>query len=748
MPDSNILGSASKSYAVGRAAPIMVDAPLSSQIAQQSTRPSQITYEQASDDHLQTMDTIARAKSANVDAMRKISAFAAKKYDEAQEAEFANGYLRHMQGESVASIAKDNPFFGLFGDGGAVRGAQAAQAETAGSSLMEWVQNNQGELSRMTADQQRAAIAKYTKDLETGDAVADTLIARGAMKIMPAVMDNLTRASVEEQQRQAAINQAEAISTAGKALQYANNELATGRLDPAQYDLLKAQFIQASAPLPGQSAESYRAAMQGNVMSLVRNGQFEMANEIRDKLLNPMLLPAEQAQFEAQLKASNAEWLLNNPISRDYTEFMTQAPAQIASGRYTSQEQLYADIDRMNADYKVESGDVKPLIDNEKRGRLGAAWLQWQTQNQEALGRQQAAEMDDMVKAASWRQGFALGSPSQMGASGLDAKRKAAFEQSETAKFFSEQGTNTSAEAIGRLAVAGYTVAPLKEQLDGTLGILKGGGLPKQEDVLRLQLAYSKLASTPYSAGVLDKYFGDDLQIMRDASNLDLTKSNNVQFLREKAMAKATPVKPTQEQLTAANDLVDSEVLPGWWSRTFGDSQQLGAGFENMIRDDMKRHTAEVMAKYPNMSSEEALKVAASRSMDGKDVAGNYIIGNSKPGATVQELNKYLKLPLQSASDPRLNVIINDAVRARVPEQFDFNVGSISALPNGKVVVTVLRDSGTEQVIPMNLSDVAELYNNKQSKKVQDTKATRKASQATTDNLRDIYDRSQKRGIQ
>lgn len=712
---TNVL-SGSSSYAIEKPAPIQVNAPLAQQTAQMGARPSELNFTQASSNHRESAEMLAQVNQKNLKAMSAFSTNAQAKLKEVQEGAFADGYLRHMQGESVADIAKDKPFWGIFGDGEAVRGARTRQAENAGASILSYVQQNQGDLIKMTADEQRAALAKYTQDLATGDEIADRMISEGAIKMFPAVMDNLTRASEAEQQRQAAVAQADTMASHAQGLKYASSQVAQGQMAPEHYANLQAQFLEASRPLPGQSPDSYRAAMTGNILSLSKDGNFEMAQLLHEQILGPMLTPEESLQMDSQMKAAQGMWLKDNPTSRDFTDFTTQLPVQIAAGRYSTEDAVYADIDRMNMDYKLQTGSVKPLINNEERAKMGATWAQNALKQEAANQKLASAAQDEFTKKAGWVQGFAKGSPSQMAASGLDTKQKAAMEQNETAKFFEEEG-NASATTIGRLAVNGYTVAPLKEALDGTLGILKGGGIPKEEDLMKLQTAYVRMKNTAYGDGMAQTYFGDDLPLVKQMATMDMSKRENQQWMREAAQAKSQPVKPSEEVIKTANDLVDSDIKPGWWSRTFGDAQDMGAGFEEMIRDDMKTHTANLMAMYPNMQQEDILKMAAAKSMQRKDVAGNMLITGGQSGEFFTTLNKHLNVKMQSPTDTRINTIFQESIRAKVPEQFDFKVGSLNALPNGKLMATVVRDNGNSQSVILDIAEMANVYNTKSADK-------------------------------
>lgn len=736
MAEGNILPTVPNA-AIERGQPIQVNAPMATQQAQQAFRPARSTYIQASGNAKQMDVLLGEVNSRNLEALSRLSANLGQKFQEAQEDKFAEGYLRHMQGEAVADIAEENPFKGIFGDGAAVRGARAAQVQNSGSSVLSWVQANQGSLIGMPADAQRKAVADYIQTLNTGDPQADMLIAQNAMKILPAVMDNLTRASEGENQRQAALAQADTLEQHAQGLQYAADQVAKGQLAPEHYDALKAQAIQSAMPMTGQSPESYRASMQGNMLSLVRNGQFELANSIRSQVLDPMLTPDEQFQLDQQMKQANATWLKDNPVSGDYTMFTGTLPSQINAGRYATEEQLLADIDRTNGDYKSQTGALNPMINNEEKAQYVARWQAWKQQQDAAAAKEQAKQDDEQVKRTIYMQGFAHGSPSVMTASGLDARQKAAFEQTEAAKFLTEPGLQ-SASNLGKLAVNGYTLAPLKEKLSGTLGVLKGGGIPREEDMQALQASFQKFQNTPYGLGAAEAYFGEDLPLVMEMAGMDMSDKANQQYFRERAQAQRNVLKPGQDTINKANDLVDAEMQPGWWSKFWGDAQALGVGYESALKEDMKRHTAEVMAQYPNLNEEQVLKIAGQRSMKGKQVLGNMLVAGPGADKLFRNLNSHLDIPMQTPGDTRFNVAINDSIRTKVDKRYDFTVGSINAFQNGQMYVTVTRDDGVQQNIVMSAENVAQMINTSKAKATADDKERRKANNLAT-GMREAY---------
>lgn len=712
MAETPVVQAPGKGPILPQPSPVQVQVPLASQVAQSGVRPTEARFGVGGSSGRESMDMLNNIHSETLRALSAFSPLIAEKLKQAQEDEFANGYMRQLQGETVDDIRAEQPDGGFFGDGSAVRGAQARQAETAGQSMLQYVQQNQGELTRMDLESQRRAIGAYVEGLKTGDPSSDLMIAQGVMKMMPAVLDNLARTAESENQRQAQVQQADAMAAAGDSLRYAENAFRTGQMGETAYNQVKANYIQMAGPLPGQTNASYRAALTGQIMQLSKDGSHEMANLLYDNLLQGQLTADERLQMEGQIKASRAEWLLNNPTAYDFTEYRATLGSQIDGGRYSTQAELEADIDRYNADYKAQTGSLVPLIDNKEKGRAVSSWLDYKQRADAANQKLMASQMDEAAKMGLFKEGYAKGSPSQMQMSGLDSKQKYAVEATEAGRFM--EGSEASARVLGRLASNGYTNPVITEQIGNTMGILRGGGIPKAETLQQLQQIYGQLKATPYGAAATDAYFKDDLPLMERMAGMDMTDKSNVQAIREMANANRTTVTVPKDVQTAAAELVDDELKPGVFSRWFSDGIELGVGYEAQLKDEMKKHVGEIMAQSPNANQKNVLEMAKARTLRSKDIAGNMLITGSKPGQFVSSLNQHLNIKVSDPKDTRINTFITDAIQQKMPNGQSFNVGSVAMLPNGEsVVVTVTRANGGNQSLVLSLKDIADIQNNK-----------------------------------
>ncbi|CCI88384.1 hypothetical protein BN110_003 [Yersinia phage phiR8-01] len=703
---------------VPKAQPIQVNAPLAQRAASLAIKPNQAQSRQASDNFAEARNAMESVRQENLNALASVFPAVTGMMGKMSENEFADGFMRQMQGDSVKKIAEEQPFNGLFGDGAAVRGARAAQQMSFATSMDMWVSQNQGELARMGLDEQRRALSDYVNGMATGDEQADLMTAQAAIGRFPAILENLARSANQESQHQAAAQQADAISSHAKSLSWARGEVLQGRMSQDSYSTLQAQAVDMLKPMPGQSEQSYRSQMQGAVLQNMRDGNFDMADLIKDKVLQGQLSPEESMQFDSQVKRARAEWLLDNPSSKDYNEFAMGLPSQIAGGRYNSVHDLIQDMDQMNETYARETGSLTPFIDNEQRGKYMGMFTNYENQAQQNADRDSQKLLDENTKRALYVESYAKGSPSGMAASGLDEPTKNEIEKAQSIRFFQEGAKGPSGEVISRLAAQGYTNKPLKESITRTLSLIKNGAVPSKDSLLNLQMAYQKLEGTKYGMGAVATYFDDDIDIAKSMAHMNLEDPRNVTQLKTMVEARKTAVSVTPEIQKQADELVLNEVTPNFLKRWFGDSKSIGAGYQAALKAELPKQLATTLQKYPNLSDEEAMKIAYSKVMANKDVAGDMLITGSKPGQFINTLNQSLNMKIQNANDPRINAMFDTFVKDKVPHNQGYTVGGITMAGQGDhMFLSLLRDDGTTMDVAVTVSELAGLENSNRTKK-------------------------------
>ncbi|QYW05824.1 internal core protein A [Vibrio phage vB_VpaP_G1] len=706
------------SLQVNKPQPIQVQMPSSQRMASSALQADPVRYREATDNFVEAKQAVQNVQANNLKAMAALTPHVGAKIAQMQQDEYNEGFYRYMQGESVQKMAEEQPFKGFFGDGATVRGARAAQHSAMANSIDMWVSQNQGTLSRLSMDEQRRAIIEYGESLKTGDPTADRMLADSIVKRAPVIMDNLTRIATVEHLREGQIAQADVIKTEAESMNWAGQAVLRGELSQDSYRRVQEIALDKLQPLPNQTQESYRTAMQSAVSDNIRAGNFDMADLIEREILNPMLTPDERFAMEKQSRAARAEWLLNNPVSRNFMEFTTGVPSQISAGRYSSKEELSDALDSMNAEYSRETTSLTPLIDNEQRGKFLAMWDTFNQRQQAAVAKLSQDQLDAEVKRTIFVEAYAKGSVSGMNASGIGARERLAIEQNEAVRFFNEPDAGKSTQVIARLAAQGYTNPTIKENLNQPLSLLKGGATPSQASLVALQGAYNKLVQSPQGLGAASAYFEDDLRLMQQMQHLDLTDPKNVAYIKELAKSVEHKVTVPQDVQKRANDMVAEEIEPGWFSRYFGEGRPLGAGAVASIKSEMAQRAAETLAMYPNMSEEDALKVATQKVMKSKDMAGDYLLTNSTPGNFLKTLNSTLNVPIADTRDTRINSMLSDYVKSKVPHNQDYQIGGILMTGSGdRAIMELIRDDGTQVTTTLNLSELAEIENKKQVQK-------------------------------
>lgn len=716
---------APRSYAVQQPQPILVDTPKVTEAAKSGIRAGTIVRQRARDNIPEARQVVADMRTDQLKALASLSPTIAAKLQEQEEAEFQRGYIRHLQGESIKEIGEDDPLRKIFGDGAAVRGARMREQEAAGLALASWVQENQGDLVRMTLDEQREAIGGYVETLGTGDPQSDAMIAQGVMKMLPPMLNTLARGHVEEQQKQAAIAQSETIKQGADTLKFAAGEVAKGRMSEESYAQVQGQYLEAIRPLPGQTPDAYRAAMTSNYLMLLKDGQFDMANTIESKVLGPILDSSEQLQLYNQGKQAQALWLTDNPVSKDYSMYSETLPAQIQAGRFRSVDGLLQSIDDMNTRYKNETGNVYPLIDNKERARYADYFVKNSLREAEKAQAAAAARAEKALEAETKRtlylQGYSHGDPSLMAASGLDTTQRYAIDQQVTVDLFSSPNIGT-AETLGTLAINGGVNPLVKQELTKTLGKLANGMIPSQAEMQNLQVAATKFNNVSQSDAAYDAYFGGYAQEVKGMLGYDLTDPKSLEGF-------AQSIKSKKFKATADSTVRDyakeaaSEMTPSFWSRMVGDGRKLGEGATQRLTQQAEGELISVLAENPNLPLKEAQAVATRRVMSKNTLLGNYVIEGDRNKTVFGTLNKHLKVPIQDPTDTRINVIFDDYIKARVGEK-DYTVGSISA-PNNQaeyMVATIVDSDGISKVVPIYTQKAAEMYNAKLTKDAEPAK--------------------------
>ncbi|MGJ8863469.1 hypothetical protein ABFP36_24180, partial [Salmonella enterica subsp. enterica serovar Kentucky] len=685
--------------------------------------PAQVIMNQPGDNSREALANLSAIEQRNMAALSALSPALSEKLNQAQEERFKDGYMRALQGNSVAAVAKDEGIKQIFGDGAAVRGARAVQAQSAVNAMDKYIQENQGDLSRMSLDEQRAVIGKFVESMATGDDAADSMIAQQAMQRMPAIFDQLTRSSVQEQQRQAAVSQADAIKSYGDALSQAGKQMMTGNMSAEHYETYKIQAAEALKPLPGQTTGAWLEAMNGAARQHAALGNFEMAGLMRDTA-GKVATPDEQEQFRRSIEAGRADWLKNNPDSKNWAEWMQTAPTQIAAGRYSSREDLIATIDYLNDAQRVQTGgSLNQFIDNDERGQLLAAYDRYEEQ-QNKLGLTAGAKLlDEQAKADNYKVALSNGSPGAMKASGVDPRTKLVIDQQTSQEFM--QDHPGAATIVSRLASQGQTLQPLKEYTDKLVGRLVQGSTPGAEDLANFRHTFNNLRQQ--GPAVLETYFGQNLELAEFAAEMELTPENMTALKRKAETARVQAQIPLPDLLKAKDEVKDL-MNPGFFAKMLGGRRNLGFGAQLQIQDEAGVQYAQLAKEYPNKAQADILELAYARVMKDKDIFGDYIVKNGQAGTLLQEVNKHLDFPIQVERDGRLNTMLGDLVESKAP---GFEIGAVTRYGNGSYVADVKKGEVSQRVF-FRADEMAQAVNAAGVKKREGAKLTSKMVKVDT----------------
>ncbi|QDH46431.1 hypothetical protein LAh5_8 [Aeromonas phage LAh5] len=463
-------------------------------------------------------------------------------------------------------------------------------------------------------------------------------------------------------------------------------------------------------PLPGQTTGAWLEAMNGAARQHAALGNFEMAGLIRDTA-GKVATPDEQEQFRRSIEAGRADWLKNNPDSKNWAEWMQTAPTQIAAGRYTSRADLEATIDYLNDAQNVQTGgSMNQFIDNDERGQLLAAYDRYEEQ-QNKLGQTTNAKLlDEQAKADSYKIALSNGSPAAMKASGIDPRTKLVIDQQTAQEFM--QDHPGAATIVSRLASQGQTLQPLKEYTDKLVGRLKQGSTPSAEDLANFRHTFNNIRAQGPAA--LETYFGGDLELAEYAAEMELTPENMNALKRKAETARVQAQIPLPDLIKAKGEVKDL-MNPGFFSRMLNGRRNLGYGAQLQIQDEAAVQYAQLAKQFPNKAQADILEMAYARVMKDKDVFGDSIVNNSQSGTLLGEVNKTMDFPITDDRDGRLNDTLNTLVTEKAAG-FEAG-GSITRSGNGVYFMDVTKGDVT-RTLYFRAEDLSAIANTKRRTEV------------------------------
>lgn len=284
----------------------------------------------------------------------------------AKSVQYLEGMQRVAQGEAVAEIVDEQPWYGqLFGNTSLVDGARAFSANAAAVSISVDLESNMDQLRKLGPKEFAAHTNNQLLGAKTGDAVADAMMGQQILSTLPAVMKGQAKAHFRYQQEMYEQSYGDSVESS-MALLGAND--AQSRIPGSTKD--SNDVLGAAIPLldamsipDGQDPKRYNAIIANKAEKAIALGNFAVFDVLNASKRLGAFSPADQQSLVTARNHASAA--ARTKLSSDFQikladwSVMPTVPG-------TTDEAIIKRAQELDAEYTQMTGDTMPLVGGAK----------------------------------------------------------------------------------------------------------------------------------------------------------------------------------------------------------------------------------------------------------------------------------------------------------------------------------------------------------------------------------------------
>lgn len=283
-----------------------------------------------------------------------------------RNASFFRGVQQAATNQAITEIVDEQPWYSkIFGSTSLVDGARAYTASKAATGAITSMEENIGELRKMSDNDFSNHVGAVMSSLKTGDATTDMMVTQQFTSAVPAFMKARTKSHMRYQQEvfseKAGANQDQAFDN----LQVVMNNQRNGDGTRTDEEAMSAIALvdQALAKPTTVDQGEWDKIANDRIVGAVQRGNFTLFDHIeRNGTLAAM--PA-QAQYNVYRARSAASAKAQEALPVEFLMELAQFE-ELAVTDGTKQEQILAKRDELQSKYTKYTGDHSPLISGRK----------------------------------------------------------------------------------------------------------------------------------------------------------------------------------------------------------------------------------------------------------------------------------------------------------------------------------------------------------------------------------------------
>lgn len=338
-----------------QSAPRLAGGPRGSTQVNRSQAPAQLSTAQ--------VDQQAAINQATFSAVAGLAQSVVEPYIEReQQKRFYEGARRQLEGEALADIVDDQPWYSkIFGPSASVQGARKMAQLRAVDEVVNGMAAEMPELRKLDGDQFQAELFKRADSVVTGDDQTDALIQMQILESSAPLIRAHTKehyAYVQEEMQKEYTN---ASITSATALQTAAQEHARGLMSDDEWAQMKLKTSQSLMPLEGQNEQSYFQSVYASGVEAMQTGKWHYVKMLEDSgVLDAM--PIEMRQRFRTTKRTAENQAQADLALGDYHLELSKLTAASQAGKI-SPNQVLEGVKRINAQVARSTGMDRPFLD-------------------------------------------------------------------------------------------------------------------------------------------------------------------------------------------------------------------------------------------------------------------------------------------------------------------------------------------------------------------------------------------------
>lgn len=564
-----------------------------------------------------------------------------------QTEKFLQGAQRVAQGEALKDIVDEQPWFTqIFGPSSSTQGARTVAQMKGVDDYLTSVATEMPELQKLSGEEFGQRITGKMTEFLTGDSVADAAIQMKMVESTGALFKAHTKANYKWTQDTMQQNVSQYMRSGASKLQAMSSQLLNGTMSQADYDGIKAEFVGNLMPLDGQSPESYWTAIEESTIDALANENHHAANAIFDSgVFNSAPADVRKKMIDAR---HTYEARTQETAGFDvYGPRIGQLKGMAAAGQLTG-NQILAEVDQINADYKARYGIARPLFKRKEfesilSGNISSIYNRAEQDSRDIAreGRTVAREAaKEKVKAETdLRKSQQLVSLIQMGAGNMATL--AGYDKGEIdnaiykgAQVIAQKGGNVGQFLVQQYNNGGEHVNPLyKNQLAAGMRAAKQEGHSGAAFETSYGM-YKQLSKETGGKAAAMAYLGDDAVRMMNYDRLVQNKmvpevAYQLSFGEALDTTRKSSDKDIQKQIVKTVEGAE----PGMFSKIFGGNMSLTEQSKRVLTTAVGG-TYDKLVTNAAMDDETAMQTALNVAKGDLDIVGPYAYqkgGDRKP---------------------------------------------------------------------------------------------------------------------